>query len=193
MAEKDSEEVVLVTRTDAGNILVITCLLKGVMSQEVRKAKKILQPYSALFEFHPQARILYITLSCVKCTTALCSRGNLKQSSEADSSYKTHSGKVHSPCKLLSNTDQSNSTSRASHMFLEQTSAGKTGGSFFLEEKKRTITILQLKEHLCHHIHIQKQQHYRIIILHILPFEHMNIYQIKLLLYHLYYEVEMFR
>lgn len=53
MAEEDSEEVVLVTRTDAGNILVITCLLKGVMSQEVRKAKKILQPYSALFEFHP--------------------------------------------------------------------------------------------------------------------------------------------
>lgn len=154
MAEGDSEKVV--SWCWCWEHIVIRCLLKRVMSQEERKAEKYLQPYSALFEFHPEARMLYFTL----CTTALCSRGNLKQPSNTDSSYKTHSGKAHSPCKLLSNMDQSSSTPRPSHTFLEQTST-------VLEEKKRTVTVLQLKDHLCHLIHTRKQQHYKFLILHI--------------------------
>lgn len=167
---------------------MIICLLKRVMSQEERKGKAK-NPLSCShrvpclnFTHRPRC----FTLHCVLCTTALRSRGNLQQSSKADSSYKTHSGKAHSSCKLLRNMDQSNSTSRPSHMFSEQTST-------VLEEKKSTMTILQLKEHLCHLIHAWKQQQHKFLILHILPFEHMSIYQIKLLLYHLYHEVQMFR
>lgn len=43
----------------------------------------IQQPYIALFEFLSQVWMLYITLRCVKCTTALGSSSGLKQPSRA--------------------------------------------------------------------------------------------------------------